>query len=432
MRVFPGRVSGTVRVPPSKSHTIRAILVAAVADGTSTIYDLLTSADADSALHVAELFGSRVGFEQSVRLEEGSGRTVTIVGTDGPPSVQTAEIDVGNSGTTLFLATSLAALGRTPVRFTGDAQTRRRTAGPLLSALSALGATIEAASGGCVPYTVSGPLHGGTVHVSSPTSQYLSSLLLAAPLIDTDETRIIVDELNEHPYVDMTLSWLDSQGIRYERRGYDELLVPGRRGYHGFRRRIPGDFSSATFWACAAAITGGPVVLDGIEMTDPQGDKEVLHVLERQGCRLRGFDGDAGGSVEVSRPADRKLEGGIIDLNAMPDALPALCAVGAYCREPLRLTNVAHARAKETDRVAVMAQELAKLGVRCETLPDGIVVHPAATVHGGRVHSHGDHRVAMALAVAALGATDPVEIVGADACAVTYPLFFRELGRLQS
>jgi 3-phosphoshikimate 1-carboxyvinyltransferase len=334
---------------------------------------------------------------------------------------------VGNSGTTLFLLLAAAALGSVPVRFDGDSQIRRRGAGPLLEALSALGAKVEAASGGCVPALVRGPWKGGRVSIPCPTSQYLSALLLAAPLAPAGTlTEIDVPLLNEKPYVEMTLAYLDTQGIPYEK-GEDLswFRVPGGASYRPMNGPVPGDFSSAAFPAAAAAIGGGPVTLLGLDPGDIQGDKAFFDVLARMGCQVNW--NPAVPALTVSRSGS--LRGGEFDLNSTPDMLPACAVVAAFARGDSSLVNAAHARIKETDRIAVMAAELAKLGVRVTERPDGLVIHGrGGPVGGGKVEGHGDHRIVMAFAAAALGASGPVEISGAESAAVTYPGFLELVG----
>ncbi len=349
-------------------------------------------------------------------------------------------IDVGNSGTTLYFMTALAALRSDGIRFDGDGSIRRRPAGSLLEVLRALGATVvsvgsKAENGGPsdaarerVPYCISGPLHPGrSVTLASPTSQYLSALLLTAPLIATatgttpneQATTIALSLLNERPYVDMTCWWLDRQDISYERDGYRRFVIPGGQRYRPFSDVLPGDYSSATFWFSAAAVTGGEATVTGLSLQDVQGDRGVLSVLARMGCIVEE-------TPSTIRVAGRPRRGGQFDLNAMPDALPALAVAACYAPEPVRLVNVAQAREKETDRIGVMVGELKRLGATVRERPDGIEVEPSR-LSGGTVDSHGDHRVAMALAVAALGSSDSVTIGDAGAASVTYPGFFRDL-----
>jgi 3-phosphoshikimate 1-carboxyvinyltransferase len=338
---------------------------------------------------------------------------------------------VGNSGTTLYLAAAVSTLAEGITVFTGDEQIRRRSAGNLLGSLEDLGAYARSTrANGCAPLILRGPLRGGKTGIACPTSQYLSALLLACPLA-TSVTSIDVPLLNERPYVDMTLWWLDSQGIEYTRERYSRFRLAGRQSYRPFREQLPGDYSSASFLFCAAAITGGSVTLTGLDPADPQGDKGVLDILETLGCEVRWADK----TVTLTGPgaAGGTLHGGSFDLNAMPDALPALAATGCFCDGELSLTNVAQARRKETDRIAVMTELLRSLGADVRELPDGIVV-----VGGGRklnaheaVRGYGDHRVVMALALAGLGSATGVTISDAEAAAVTFPSFFTTLKSLR-
>jgi 3-phosphoshikimate 1-carboxyvinyltransferase len=294
--------------------------------------------------------------------------------------------DVGNSGTTLFLALAAAALEESPVTFTGDEQIRRRSAGPLLDALAGLGVRVESsagdAGGGCVPITLRGPWKGGRVSLPCPTSQYLSALLLAAPLAPQGAvTEIDVPLLNEKPYIEMTLSYLDAQGIPYEaREDFSFFRIKGGASWKPRSGPVPGDFSSAAFPGCAAAISGGDVTLLGLDPEDPQGDKAYFRFLAEMGCEIA-WHKETEWALRVSRRSP--LKGGEFDLNATPDLLPVMAVTAAFAQGDTALVNVAHARIKETDRIAVMARELAALGVETEERPDGLIVRGGGTVWGG-------------------------------------------------
>lgn len=413
--VSPSRLSGTIRVPGSKSHTIRALVIATLAVGESTIREPLWSGDTKSCIAACRLLGAHI--------EVADDGEIRVRGTAGALSVPETVIDVGNSGTTMYFLTAAAALvdgGWTVL--TGDRQIRNRPIDRLMRSLEDLGAKVFTTRGtGSPPICVRGPIVGGDTVIECPTSQYLSALLLALPLAPK-ASRIRVPLLNERPYVEMTLRWLESQSVDYERSGYDEFRIGGGGRYTGFSVDVPGDYSSATFLFCAAAITGSTVTVTGLSADDCQGDREVLAILSRMGC-----------SVEHSHDAvtitGGNLRGGEFDLNAVPDALPALAATACYAREAVSLGNVPQARLKETDRIAVMTEELERLGASVEETADGMIVRPAK-LHGGRVSSHGDHRVAMALSIAALGAEAPVRIDGAECAGITYPAFFDSIAAL--
>jgi 3-phosphoshikimate 1-carboxyvinyltransferase len=425
--IIPHRFSGTVRVPASKSHTIRALLLASVAEGVSRLEYPLDSLDARSCMAACRAFGAKI--EETA--EGGVLQRLTVTG--NPPEKwddAPKTIDVGNSGTTLFFGLAFAALGKGYVTFTGDSQIAARSAAPLLDALSALGAEV-ASRNGCAPITVRGPLSGGRVTLPCPTSQYLSALLLALPLCPPGVTaEITMPLLNELPYIKMTLAYLRKYLANDRTHGTSgggasdgaagiagvalpaEWTVPatvtiqGGGRYMPFNAGVTGDFSSAAFPACAGVVSGGDAQLLGLDFDDEQGDKAFFELLAKAG---------------KGPPPLAPL--GTVDLNATPDLLPIAATLACYGAGETRLVNVAHARIKETDRIAVICEELSKLGADIAELPDGLVIRGGKTLRGGHVDGRHDHRIVMALAVAALGADGPVTIAGAEAADITYPGF---------
>jgi 3-phosphoshikimate 1-carboxyvinyltransferase len=408
--VKPGSLEGLVPVPGSKSHTIRGLIVGMLAGGVSHLGRPLRSADTGSCVHVCEALGARV--EAAADDSEW-----LIHGTGGRPQASEEVVDVGNSGTTLFLAMTAAALAEGCTEFTGDEQIRVRSARPLIAALRSLGATAYSVRGtGCAPIVVGGGLDGGRVRIECPTSQYLSSLLIGCPLAG-DRTTIEVPLLNERPYVQMTMAWLDEMGIRYEAaEDLRRFELPGGQRYAAYAKDVPADFSSATFFLVAAAVTGSRLFLRGLDMSDTQGDKAVVNMLKEMGCVVS----NERGGISIEGPDE--LRGGTFDLNATPDALPGMAVAGCMARGETRLVNVPQARIKETDRIAVMARELARMGAEVEEMPDGLVLRQAR-LRGAEVDGHGDHRVVMALAVAGLAAEGTTTIHTAEAAAVTFPNF---------
>ncbi len=348
------------------------------------------------------------------RVELHEGRWL-IEGTGGAPRVAEDVIDVGNSGTSCRIGIGSAALAGGYSVFTGDEHTRKRPLGSLLDALGALGAEAFSTRGnGCLPAVVRGRLRGGKARVSGITSQYTTSLLINCPLAAGD-TELVVDGLRERPYVQMTLWWLEGQGIRHEREGWERFFIPGGQAYGPFREEIPSDFSSAAFFMAAAAATGSTITLRGLKMEDPQGDKVMLEYLREMGARVEPCEGGV-----IVRGGE--LRGVELDLNDSPDLLPVLAVLGARARGKTTLRNVPQARIKETDRITAMAKSLILLGAGARELPDGLIVEPAE-LRGTRLHGFGDHRVVMALAVAGLAAEGRTEVEGAEAVSVTFPRF---------
>ncbi len=406
--VTKAKIGGRVRIPASKSHTIRALVIAALAEGESRIRRPLNSADTRSSLGMCRLLGAKI--------EERENEWI-VAGTGGKPAVPEDVLDAGNSGTGLYLLASAAALVPGATVFTGDYQTRRRPIGNLLAALTDLGAEAYSTRGnGCAPAVVRGPLKGGSTAIRCPTSQFLTSLLLACPLAQGD-SKIEVLELNEKPYVEITLDWLKRQNVRLEHdAALTRFAIPGRQRYLAFDREMPGDFSSATFFLCLAAIQGARVTVEGLDMSDPQGDKAVIGMLQKMGAKIR----TNGAALEVE---GGELEGARLDLNATPDALPALAVTACFAKGRTELVNVPQARLKETDRIKVMHDELVKMGANVRELPDGLVIE-GGPIRGARVSGHDDHRVVMALAVAGLSCPGETIIETAESVSITFPTFF--------
>lgn len=404
--VEKSKLSGSALMPASKSHTIRAVVIGSLADGTSTIRNPLDAADPIASASVCERLGAQIE----------RGRDWTVRGVGGRPIVPDDVLDTGNSGTTLYLTMGTAALADGCSVFTGDEQIRSRPAGPLLEALSGLG--VEAFStreNGMPPIVIRGPMKGGRIELDgSKTSQYLSALLLNCPLAQGD-TEIRVHNPCELPFIEMTLGWLDGQEIRYERDGFDRFRIPGGQAYRAFDKQIPGDFSSAAFFMCAAAVTGSELTLLGLDLGDSQGDKAVAEMLGAMGVKIEELP-------EGIRITGGKLTGGEFDLGGTPDALPAMAATACFADGETRLVNVAQARLKETDRISVMAHELSKMGARIEERPDGLVIHGGG-MYAAEVHGHSDHRVVMALAVAGMACEGVTEVDTAEAVSITFPGF---------
>ncbi len=380
--------------------------MASLAGGTSQIIDPLISQDALSAVEVCRALGATI---------ETSPRQFTITGFNGNPQTPEDIVNVGNSGTTLRFAVATAALNEGCTVFTGDYQIRRRPLGPLITALNNIGAQVfSTRNNGMAPVVVKGQAKGGQTDLDAVTSQFLSSFLINGPLLEQD-TLIRVTRLNEAPYVEMTLWWLDKQGIQYENHDFQSFFIKGGQSYRPFQMTIPGDFSSATFFMVLAAISGGEFRLENLDITDPQGDKAVLGVLESMGAKV------TAGTDYITIKGE-KLVGREIDMNAIPDALPAMAVAGCFAEGETRLVNVPQARFKETDRIKVICEELSKMGAAITELPDGLVIK-TSKLKGARVSGRDDHRIVMALAIAGLNIEGDTVIDTAEAANVTFPEF---------
>jgi 3-phosphoshikimate 1-carboxyvinyltransferase len=385
--------------------------MAAVADGMSVLRNPLMSDDARSALRGAREMGASVDIANEW----------IIKGIGGAPGINCRNIYVGNSGTSLRILTALCALATHPVSFDGDKSIRQRPMMPLLSALQNLGAKITESADGKCPFTIQGPITGGKTTVNGVSSQFLTALLIACPLAPED-TEIVVENLNERPYVEITIDWLKRMNIRFEQKGLDWFRIYGKQKYRAFERNVPADFSTATFPLCAAAITKSEILIKGLDFNDHQGDKAVFGYFERMGVKVHHTrDG------VLVKGGD--LTGTDIDMNSTPDALPAMAVAGCFASGITRLLNVPQARLKECDRIAAMATELTRMGAKVEEMPDGLIISKSKLI-GAEVHGYDDHRLVMALSIAGLAAEGETIVDTAEAASVTYPGFVSDMKNL--
>ncbi|MBN2456928.1 MAG: 3-phosphoshikimate 1-carboxyvinyltransferase [Sedimentisphaerales bacterium] len=400
-------LSGKVVMPASKSHTIRALAIASLANGQSLIQKPLVSRDTLSAVNCYRELGAEIDILDS--------NLWKVSGTNGHINAIGQTIDVGNSGTTLRFAMGSAALAEQGqvITFTGDEQIQTRPVGSLMKSLMDLGASCKSIKdNGKIPVQISGKLKGGKTSISATTSQYLSSLLLCTPLAAND-TEIEVALLNEPDYVQMTLDWLNRQKIQYENHDFHKFSIRGKQVFKAFEASIPADFSSATFFLCAGAMAADKVQLQGLDFSDSQPDKAVVDYLKQMGANIK-----IEGKTVTIRGGE--LRGVRIDMNRTPDALCAMAVTAAFARGTTELINVPQARSKETDRIRCMAKELRKMNIDIDELPDGLKIHRSKP-KAARLHGWADHRIVMALAMAGLNLEEEFTVDTAEAIDVTFP-----------
>lgn len=401
------KLSGEVIVPGSKSHTIRGVVIGTLAEGVTKLKNPLVSEDTYASVNGCAHFGARI---------DTSGGDWVIEGTGGKISKPAGPVNLANSGTSLNLLTGVASLGNFEVVLDGDASLKTRTVQPLLDALNQLNVSaVSINNNGKPPLKIKGKLNGGITEVNGISSQFVSSLLISTPLAERD-TEIRVVNIHETPYIEMTLKWLDERGVVYEKASdYTYFKVQGGQGYKAFEKAVPSDWSSATFFLVAGAITDSDILLKGLDINDVQGDKMVMEYLKKMGADIKI-------EKEGIRIRGGNLQGVELDLNNTPDALPALAVTGCFAEGTTRIYNVAHARIKETDRIKVMAEELSKMNAQIEETPDGLIIHKS-NLKGCKVNGHSDHRVVMALSLAGMIAKGDVRITTAEAVSVTFPEF---------
>ncbi len=412
-RVKPGNLSGTLSVPGSKSHTIRAVLIAAMAEGKSFIHNPLPSRDCLSSMKAARAFGS---------VTEEMENLWTVEGLAGKLQVPEDVLDVGNSGTTLYFVAAMAALLEDWTVLTGDHQIRKRPIAPLIEALSELGAEGFTTRKGVKspPAVLRGPIKSGTIHLEGNFSQYVSAVMLVSPLLE-GTTRIEIANAIERPYLDMTAGWMEQQGITFDfdNENYKYFEITGPQKYKAVNSAIPSDWESVAFPLVAAAITDSEITIENLDLSGSQGDDQIVDVLKAMNADITLNREGSSLTVRGGSP----LRGITIDCSDIPDAVPVLAVAGAFAEGTTTLTNVEMVRIKETDRVALMHQELAKMGVEVEET-HGTLTIKGGKVKGAAVDSHDDHRIAMALQVAGLAAEGETTVSEGECVAVSFPNFY--------
>ncbi len=408
--VRKGSLNGTVQAPPSKSHTHRAYLLAALSAGVSRVISPLFGEDTDATLDAIRALGAEVTVkEDSVCIFGGNLHSADVV------------VDCRNSGSSIRMLAGIAAglLGTTT--FTGDESLCKRPMIPLLSALEELGAGV-ASTAGCAPFSISGPVLGDTVSIRGDiSSQFISALLLGAPLSPSGRRIHLTTPLASRPYVNMTIAAMQKHGVMVEETS-DGFFVPAGQTYRAVDGTVSGDYSSAAFILAAGALTG-KVTVTGLEENDSQGDKAVLDILSRFGAHVS----RNGASVTVERGS---LSGIEIDISDAPDLFPILAVVGCAAEGTTRLFGAAHLAFKESNRLQTTAAFLSAMGADIKATEDGCVIRGGRPLHGAVIETRGDHRIAMSGAVAALIA-DGDTIIDDISCAdVSYPAFVSDLQKL--
>lgn len=408
MKLSPATLGGTIAAIPSKSAAHRLFIAASLADRPSTWNLPTSSIDIDTTLACMQALGAEI-------LREGSTVHITPI----ESTWRAATIDCQESGSTLrFLLPVSAALG-TSADFIGRGRLPERPISEILEVLKTLGATV---TNDHLPLTISGPLHGGAVELPGHiSSQYLTGLLLAAPLLDEDLDITLTTPLQSRPYIDLTLDVLHQFGVTVEEDG-SHFHVPANARYtlpEG-PLTIEGDWSNASFFLAAGALSA-PVTMTGLDLKSSQGDKAIIDLLRTFGATIA-LHKD--GAITVS-PAP--LSAQTISVKEIPDALPILAVIAAQAEGTSVFTDIERLRLKESDRIATTTALLTAMGVHCESDAHELRVTGVRQLHGGcTVDSAGDHRIAMAAAIAALNCDAPIALTGAEAVRKSYPHFFHD------
>jgi 3-phosphoshikimate 1-carboxyvinyltransferase len=412
------RLDATVRVSGSKSYTQRAMVIAALAQGESVLRDPLLSGDTLLLAEALRQLGA------GVRIE---GDRMTIRGTGGRIATPQQSIFLGNNGTAMRLLSGMASLGQGPIVLTGGQRLCERPMQPLLSALAAQGVGIQTEQDcGYPPVTIrGGRLAGGKIVLKDiASSQYVSSLLLAAPFAAADTAIVLEGRIPSLPYIALTTETMEAFGAAVAHDGDGRYLVRNALRYRGREYGIEGDVSSASYFFLAACLLAGRIRVENISARTRQGDSGFLDILERLGCTV--IRGDRG--VEVcggEMPAGEMA----FDMGQMPDIVPTLAVLLAMRSGRSIIRNVSHLRLKECDRLVALVNELRKTGIAAEVIGEDLAI-TGGTPHGARIETYDDHRIAMSFAILGL-AVPGIEIEGETCVGKSFPGFWKVLEGLR-
>ncbi len=410
-------IHAAVRVPGSKSYTQRALIAAALAKGQSFIREALISEDTEHLMNALSLLGATIRRQ---------GCEVAVQGTHGRLTTPSEAIYLGNNGTGLRLLTGTVCLGQGTFVLDGNTRMRQRPIQALVDALKSIGGEAVCMEGnGCPPVQVRarGLAGGKTSLTGGLSSQYLSSLLLAAPYARKDTQIEVQGPLPSRPYVQMTLDVMARFGVEVLAPQDRSFFVKAPQAYGSREYVVEGDASSATYFMAAVAICGGTVRISNIHPGSVQGDLRFSDVLETMGCSVT----SSGKGVEITGPL--RHHGDLaLDLHDVPDMVPALAVVSAFRKGKTILKNIGHLRVKESDRIAALTCELRKIGAKAEEKADEMVVQGLAT-RGAEIECYSDHRIAMSFAMAGL-AIEGVAIKDPDCVKKSFPDFWEKLESL--
>lgn len=412
-------LNATVRVPGSKSLTNRALLIAALANGTTTLTNALFS---DDSRYFANALKT-LGFELCLDPDHAE---MTVTGLGGHIPAGQAELFIGNAGTAARFLTAFLALGQGEYHIDGEPRMRERPIGDLIAALKQLGANLETKDN-CPPVKISASrLRGGrTTIAGNISSQYLSALLMVAPYARSPVEIEVATVLNSRPYVDMTLSIMFDFGIEVHRNGYQSFKIPLATYESRSRYPIESDASAASYFFATPAICGGTVRVENISRRSVQGDLKFLEVLSKMGCTIS----EKGESILVTGPAG--LRGIDVDMRDIPDTAQTLAVIAPFASTPTRIRGIASARVKETDRVHASCKELLRLGVQVDEYEDGMLIYPCNEFRSTTVQTYNDHRMAMAFSLIGLRVPG-ISIENPGCVSKTFPDFFEMLDTLRT
>ena len=427
-------LSGHITVPGSKSHTIRALILAAMADGTSHISNPLPSNDCLSTAAAVRKVGAEVDFGEG----ENSG-IWTVRGAGAGLHLPVDQIDVGNSGSLMYFLCPVLSTLKGDCTFTGDESICRRPVNHLVDALCQLGANARCINGGeTPPFSFCGPIDVNKKLITEGAlSQYISGFMMAASRLN-GTLEMELWNPKETPYLTMTKLWLESVGVPVKiSDDFKKISVTGPVPFKAFDKAVPSDWEGVAFPLIAALISGSEITIDNVDGSGSQGDDKIVEVLQSVGADIEWQRAEeklivrGGKKLTTDSLADKELR---VEMSAFPDAICALAVIACFIEGKTIFTDIDICRKKETDRIKAMTSELTKLGAHIVDEGNQLVVYGdgGKSLHGGEVESFKDHRIVMSMACLGLGLKngDSVIVNDAEWCSVTFPHFFEVMNKI--
>ncbi|MFB5612625.1 MAG: 3-phosphoshikimate 1-carboxyvinyltransferase [Nitrosarchaeum sp.] len=412
-KVEKSKITGHVMCPANKSYSHRAIFLASLAGDNSKIDNVLFSADTIATIEACKKFGAQIEETDTSIIVKNPIKMDKIV----------PEIDAKNSGTTIRIASGIASLFTKEIMLTGDSSLQKRPMQPLLDALESIGAKCNSTNG-MPPIKITGKILGGDVSIPGNfSSQFISALLICAPLTEKGINLNIEGNLVSKPYLDATIATMRNFGVTVQ------TLIPYKKYnitpqiYKSSMFTVPVDFSSLALLLSAAVLNGENVVIHGKLGNLPQGDEVFIDILEQMGVKV------SINKEEITISSPEKINGGKFDLSNSPDLLPPLAILALKTKNPIEITNVKHARLKETDRISILARELVKMGIKVQEKEDGLILESSKEIRGSLLNSENDHRLFMAFCIAGMHVGNCV-VTDHESVAVSYPNFINEMNKL--
>ncbi|MPQ44590.1 3-phosphoshikimate 1-carboxyvinyltransferase [Clostridium tarantellae] len=409
IKITPKKLKGEVNIPPSKSMAHRAIICASLSRGTSIIDNVDFSEDMIATINAMKALGA------DIKIEENK----LIINGENTFSLKNIVIDCNESGSTLRFLVPLSISRKNKINFIGKGNLGKRPLNTYYNILNEKGIKYSYKKN-ILDFNIDGELKGGEFKVEGNiSSQFISGLLFALPLLKEDSKIIITTNLESKGYIDLTLSMIEKFGIKVENKNleYKEFIIKGNQQYKPFNYRVEGDYSQAAFYLCADAL-GNDIVCKDLNLNSLQGDKECIDILKRMGGVVEEHKG-----IKIIA---KNTEGTIIDASQCPDVIPVLTVVAALSTGETKIINGERLRIKECDRLNAICIELNKLGANIKELKDGLIINGVKSLNGANISSHNDHRIAMSIAIASTLCKGDITLENPECVKKSYPSFWED------